>query len=118
MTKKTMQQIREFSESINMATMWEHITVQEFNDCENTEDLREALEENEYFDVRIIYYENAINYLRDNDPSFKRAFELAQEYGYKVWDLNSEVLASLVATDDLYEQWNKKEQEIQDFIDS
>lgn len=113
-----MQQIREFTESINMATMWEHINVQEFNDCENTEDLREVLEENGYFNVEIIYYENAINYLRDNDPSFKRAFELAQEVDYRIIDLSSEVLASLVATDDLYEQWNKKEQEIQDFIDS
>lgn len=118
MTKKTLQQIREFSESINMATMWEHINAQEFNDCENTEDLRDILHENEYFDVRIIYYENAINYLKDNDPSFTRAFELAVELGYDMRTLNSEMLASLVATDDLYEQWNKKEQEIQDFIDS
>lgn len=118
MTKKTGQQIREFSESINMPTMWEYVNTQEFNQCENTEDLREELEEGGYFNQDIVYYSNAIKYLADNDPSFTRAFTLATELGYDMRNLNSEILATLVHSDDLYEQWNINEEKIQEFIDS
>ncbi len=118
MNKKTGQQIREFCESIHMSNMWEYINAHEFNQCENTEDLREGLEENGYFRQEIVYYSNAIKYLAENDPSLTRGIEIALELGYEARDLNSELLASLVHSDDLYEQWNINEDKIQEFIDS
>lgn len=43
----------------------------------------------------IIYYSTAIDYLRENDPSLVESLKLAQEYAFKLKDLNSEKLATI-----------------------
>lgn len=52
--------------------------------------------------IDIIYYNNAINYLREKDFSLTRSIELAEEAGFQMIDLNSELLASLLASDECY----------------
>lgn len=50
-------------------------------------------------ETEIIYYNKAIKFLTDNDPSLKDSLALAEELGYKVDDINSELLASLLLSD-------------------
>jgi len=64
----------------------------------NIDDFREYLEYNNALIVEIVYYSTAIEYLKENDPSLSNSLELAAEYGYTTENLNSEILASLLAS--------------------
>ena len=61
-------------------------------------DLFSDLQDNGYFNEEVIYYSSAIRYLKDNDPSLCESLEIATEYGYTTNNLNSELLASLHAS--------------------
>lgn len=54
--------------------------------------------DNNLTDVNIIYYASAMEFLSENDNSLERAMELASDYWYQTKQLNSELLASLVAS--------------------
>ena len=58
----------------------------------------DELNDNGFFNVEIIYYSNAMDYLRENDCSLSESIELATEYGFTFEHLNSEALASLHAS--------------------
>ena len=88
-------------------------------DFENAFDsINEILDNNSGFDIEIIYYTNAIEYLQKNDPSLKESIELALEYDYKLQDITSEVLASLLASCNAREQFNDLESEINEFFNN
>ena len=67
-------------------------------DLTDVNDLFDDLQENGYFNEEVIYYSSAIRYLKENDPSLTESLEIATEYGYEAKNLNSEVLASLHAS--------------------
>ncbi len=56
------------------------------------------LSDNGYFNEEIIYYHYAIKYLKDNDQSLTESLEIAEEYGYSLTNINSELLATLHAS--------------------
>ena len=89
----------------------------EIEDLEDADEIRDRLEEDAAFDIEIIYYSRAMEFLSENDPSLNTAFELASEYGYSVSDLNSEILASLVASQKAKEDFDDLMSEIEDIID-
>ena len=70
-------------------------------------DLFSDLQDNGYFNEEIIYYSSAIRYLKDNDPSLCQSLEIATEYGYETKNLNSELLASLHASQKKEETFNE-----------
>ena len=67
-------------------------------DLTDVNDIFDDLQNNGYFNEEVIYYSTAIRYLKDNDPSLSESLEIATEYGYEAKNLNSEVLASLHAS--------------------
>ena len=69
--------------------------------------IEEELQDNGFFDVEIIYYANAIDYLKEHDTSLNESLEIAAEYGYITEDLNSELLASLLASRNKKEDFAK-----------
>jgi len=69
----------------------------ELNDYD-THQIFEQLHDNGFFNVDIIYYYKAIEYLKENDSSLCESLEIASEFGYTTENLNSEVLASLHAS--------------------
>lgn len=75
------------------------------------------IEDNQGFDSEIIYYSRAIEYLQENDPSLRNSLEIASEYGYEVSNLNSEILASLLVSQNIREDFYKLEDEITEFFD-
>ena len=76
----------------------------------------EMIEENYGFNIEIIYYSNAIKYLQENDPSLRESLEIAAEYGYEVKNLNSEVLASLLKSQNVRDEFLEFRDEINDFF--
>ena len=75
------------------------------------------IEENNGFDVDIIYFSNAIDFLAKNDPSLQGSLELASDYGFELRNLNSEILASLLASKIAREEFYQLEDEINDFFE-
>lgn len=76
--------------------------------CSNEEELREWFERR-IDEADILYYSEAMKYLTECDNSLYNAFELAEEYGYTLSDLNSEKLATLVYQDNLMTELSELE---------
>lgn len=70
----------------------------DLEDLKDSSELSDFLEEQGLFDTEIIYYSNAIAYLAENDPSLMESLGLASKYGMEIDTLNSEVLASMLSS--------------------
>lgn len=86
-------------------------------DHQSFEDLREAIEDGNGFYVEIIYYSRAIEYLMNNDNSLRQSLEIASDMGFETKNLNSEILASLLASENAREEFNDLEREIEAFFE-
>jgi hypothetical protein len=64
----------------------------------DTHQIYQELQDNGFFNVDIIYYSKAIEYLKNNDASLSESIDIATEYGYTLENINSETLASLHAS--------------------
>ena len=76
----------------------------------------EMIEENNGFNCEVIYYSDAIRYLQENDPSLRESLEIAAELGYEVKNLNSEVLASLLKSQNVRDEFLYFRDEINEFF--
>ena len=81
-------------------------------DIVNSDDLLEIIEDNNGFDIDIIYYSKAIKYLSENDASLSESIEIAVDMGYSLENLNSETLASLHASQKAKEDFDDITDEI------
>lgn len=77
----------------------------------------QMIEDNNGFDIEIIYYSNAIEFLAKNDPSLHESLEIASDYGFEVKNLNSEILASLLASENARNEFYELEHEINMFFE-
>jgi hypothetical protein len=77
----------------------------------------EMIEDNNGFDNEIIYYSNAMDYLMKNDPSLQESLGLAYDMGYTADNLNSEILATLLASQNVRDEFYQLEDEINDFFE-
>jgi len=94
-----------------------HLSTFDWNDVLTFDDIREHLEECDAFNEEIIYNSNAIAYLQKNDPSLKESLEIASDLGYQTADLNSELLASLLASQNVREEFEELETEFENFFE-
>lgn len=69
------------------------------------------------FEVEIIYYRNAIEYLSKYDPSLYESLEYADELGFKLTDLNSERLASIHASREAEEEFNDQIDDFEELLE-
>ena len=89
----------------------------ENSNAENIDDLTEYIDEQTNgFQVEIIYYANAIKYLTDNDASLQYSLEIANELGYETKNLNSELLASLLASQNEREHFDDIKDALNDLL--
>ena len=125
MTNKTNAQITEFFNSLDGSL--DHFKIGNFiyseEDLEaiDTTDaffhISEVLSEKKgAFVVEIIYSSTAIEYLAKNDPSLSESLELAADLGYEIKNLNSKILAILLASQESREQFNALQSEIDAFF--
>jgi hypothetical protein len=105
--KTRVELIEEFLKTIKV----ENIDIPYYIDASEVnsfDEMYDAIDENRGFEVEIIYYASAMDYLRENDPSLNESMEIAEEYGYTPKNINSELLASLLASRycrDEFESW-------------
>lgn len=112
--KTRLEKMQEFYSTLNC-----EIDLPYFADesHESFDDLRDAIEDGGGFDVEIIYYSRAMEYLTNCDNSLCESLAIAQEMGYEPKDLSSEVLASLLASQHAREEFEELEGEISTFFD-
>ena len=98
-----------------------HIDLLDYINGENVnsfDDIFQQVEEQGGFNVEIIYYYKAMEYLMENDTSLQNSMQLAADFGYSPEDINSELLASLLASQYTMEELYKCEHEITEFFNT
>jgi hypothetical protein len=98
-----------------------HIDLLDYINAENVNsfnDIYDQVEEQGGFNVEIIYYSKAMEYLMENDTSLQNSMELAADFGYTPENINSELLASLLASQYTMEELYKCEHEITEFFNT
>jgi hypothetical protein len=93
-----------------------YINIEDINYSDAYNSIYEMIQENGGFNIDIIYYSDAINYLKEHDQSLCDSLEIAIEYGYTIENINSELLASLLASKNAEESFYDLKSEIEDFF--
>ena len=75
-------------------------------DGELSEQIRKQIEDSDALNVEIYYYSNAIKFLQEKDPSLTESLEIANDVGYNLESIDSEILASLLASQMLQEDFS------------
>jgi len=84
------------------------LTEEEFNDdmhFTDADELQMWLDDNYCFTSDIIYYHDAMKYLKENDASLNSSIELAVNAGYDLSSINSTLLADLLREHELQEDF-------------
>ena len=111
--EKITQYIKE-NVNIENLEILDYIT--DFEDINSFEELYEELDNNRAFEVDIIYYSNAIQYLMREDPSLRESLKIAEEFGYSLSGLSSEILASLLASQRVREDFSNYRDELEELL--
>jgi hypothetical protein len=94
----------------------DYVNIEDIDFKNAFESIQEKIQDNNGFEIDIIYYSNAIKYLQDNDPSLRESLEIASDLGYTTENLNSELLASLLASQNAISEFYELEAEINDYF--
>ena len=95
-----------------------YIDIDEIDNDDAFASIYEMIEENDGFNCEVIYYNNAIKYLQENDPSLSESLEIAADYGYEIKNLNSEILASILKSQNVRDEFLDFRDEINEFFQS
>jgi hypothetical protein len=90
--------------------------IDDLDNINSFDELYDALRENNAFDVEIIYYANAMEYLSENDNSLRDPLAIASELGFEASSLSSETLASLHASRAAEDEFTDLQNEIDEFF--
>jgi hypothetical protein len=113
-TKETIQFLSKFDTELQLIEIFEYFNKENENFL--FDDFREYIVDS-ILNYEIIYYSKAIEYLKYNDNSLTRSLEIAYEQGFEVKNLNSEVLATLLYQDNLYNELWEIEGEIMEYFE-
>lgn len=119
-TSKQIAKIEKFLNGLNIENLeiMDFVTIEEIDKDNAFDSIQEQIDDSNGFEVDIIYYSNAIKYLSENDNSLKESLGIAIELGFKMHTLNSEVLASLLASQNVREEFYDKKDEIENFFNN
>ena len=92
------------------------INLEDINFSDPYNSIYEMIDENDGFDQEVIYYASAMEYLMENDNSLRESLEIAHDLGYTADKINSELLASLLKSQNERENFTELESEINDFF--
>lgn len=103
----------DYAEDIDIDSILHYNDIEDIN---NSDDLLELIEDNNGFDIDIIYYNRAMKYLSENDFSLSESIQIAVDMGYSLENINSELLASLHASQEAREDFHGITDEIDDIL--
>lgn len=120
-TKNNTVRIEEFLNSLDNRTeindnLVNYVDIENIDFSNAYQSIYEMVDENDGFNIKVIYYSTAIQYLMENDNSLRESLELADEMGYSAGDLNSEILASILKSENARNDFRYLETEINDFF--
>jgi hypothetical protein len=92
------------------------VSIEDITELEDVDQVEEYLSDNNYFDVEIIYNSRAMEYLAEHDASLQYSLGLAHDMGYSADKLNSEILASLLASENIREEFSNVRGEIEEIL--
>ena len=99
-----------FNDYLEDICVSDYLDDDEIEDINDADELYEELIDSDAFNIEIIYYSRAMTYLSENDFSLSESIDIAVEYGYSLEDINSELLASLHASEKARNDfWNIKD---------
>ena len=113
-TEKTIQFLSKFNTELELVEIFEYFNKE--NETFLFDDFREYIVDS-ILNFEVIYYSKAIEYLKENDNSLTRSLEIADEQGFEVSKLNSEILATLLYQDKLYNELWDIEEEIMEYFE-
>lgn len=113
-TEKTIQFLSKFNTNLELVEIFEYFNKE--NETFLFDDFREYIVDS-ILNFEVIYYSKAIEYLKENDNSLTRSLEIADEQGFEVSKLNSEILATLLYQDKLYNELWDIEEEIMEYFE-
>jgi hypothetical protein len=108
MTEKQTKKIANILDKLNIELYHE-----DAKDIDTLEELEEFLNDNSFFDVEVIYHSKAMKYLMGHDSSLRISLGMAHDLGYTTDKLNSELLATLLASKNKREEFNDVRDEIE-----
>ena len=95
-----------------------YVDIDEIDNDDAFSSIYDMIDENGGFNCEVIYYSNAIKYLQENDASLMESLEIASDLGYEVKNLNSEILASLLKSQNVRDEFIELRDEINNFFES
>jgi len=116
--KTKNERIEDFLKGLNIDNLYvmDYVNIDDIDFSNAYQSIYEMIDDEGGFNVDIIYYSNAIDYLAKNDPSLDESLELADEFGFELSKLNSEVLASLLASEKCRDDFSALETDIEEFF--
>jgi hypothetical protein len=114
LTKEQQQAVRTLEDDFEGCV--DLLYIVENGDFENIDEIEGKILDNGTLDVEIIYYASAIEYLKENDPSLQESMEYAHDLGFACDKLNSEILASLHASEQNKDTFGDKREELEDIL--
>lgn len=112
MTEAQTKKVAEILQGIDIDVMPEDL-----KELESVDEVEEYLQDNGLFDVEIIYYTKAMDYLHEHDNSLQISLGLAHDMGYTIDKVNSELLASLLASENMREEFGNVRDEIEEALE-
>ena len=99
-----------------------YVDKDELQECDDVYDIiqlfTDANDDRQITDTEIIYYTNAMDYLKQHDASLTTSLWLAADMGYTMQNMSSEMLASLLASDNNYDDYQRFLQELEKELDA
>ena len=116
--KTKNERIEDFLKGLEIDNLevMDYVNIDDIDSSDAYQSIYEMIDEKGGFDVEIIYYSNAIDYLLNNDPSLHESLQLAAGFGFELSKLNSEVLASLLASEKCRDDFSALETDIEEFF--
>lgn len=107
-----MKTINEFLEDFNIDLDLQSA----YTDGMDFNEFRENIE-TQINQTEVIYYSNAIDYLKENDPSLNESLSIASDLGYTFDNLTSETLATILKQQNLHIEFNEIADEIEEYFE-
>ncbi len=120
MTEEIIKEIEDFISGLNIEIdIWQYIEIEEIDLEDPFNSIIDAINENYGFNDagEVICYSNAMRYLSQNDASLQESLALADELGYTLKDLNSEILASLLKSQNIQNDFYELQDKIERFFE-
>jgi intracellular sulfur oxidation DsrE/DsrF family protein len=114
--KTRIEKIEEFLKGLT--TEVDILNCVDLENVNSYDDIYNQVNDNNGFDIEIIYYSNAMEYLSNNDNSLRESIEIADGMGFELKSINSELLASLLASQNAREEFTELESEITEFFEN